>query len=233
MISGEKERTLSVCGEDSVAVEAFEESSVGAEADEPGVGSTVSLIPTEQPAPALSARLESWLASPGGLAVTAEVAVDPAAVDLLAGASVWATFRTPTGGQLLVAALARPSNVHNETLELTGVAMLAREPRRDAIRAGLRREVSLVAGDVEHTATTLDLSSGGCRVQVAEPEAFPVGRAVDVRLELAAQGPMQAAGEIVRSDPLAHEVAVRFVDLPEQDEAMLDALVYGTLSASR
>jgi hypothetical protein len=205
----------------------------GADVDEPQLGSTVSLIPTERPAPALSARLESWLASPGGLAVTAEVVVDPAAVDLFAGASVWATFRTSSGGQLLVAALARPSSVSHESLELTGVAMLAREPRRDSIRAGLRREVSLVADDVEHSATTLDLSSGGCRVQVAEPEAFPVGRNVDVHLDLAEEGPMRAAGEIVRSDPLAHEIAVRFVDLPEQDEAMLDALVYGTLSASR
>src|SRR5215212_10290185 len=52
--------------------------------DDPQPGSRVSLIPTTQPGPALGARLESWFASPGGLAVTAEVRVDPAAVDLLA-----------------------------------------------------------------------------------------------------------------------------------------------------
>src|SRR3954451_22113167 len=65
-----------------------------ADTDDPQPGSRVSLIPTTQPGPALGARLQSWLASPGGLAVTAEVRVDPAAVDLLAAASVWANFRT-------------------------------------------------------------------------------------------------------------------------------------------
>src|SRR4051812_594543 len=82
--------------------------------DEPRPGSPVSLIPTDQPGPALSARLETWLASPGGLAVTAEIGVDPSAVDLLAGVSVWATFRTPAGAQLLLAALARPTTVDEE-----------------------------------------------------------------------------------------------------------------------
>jgi hypothetical protein len=205
----------------------------GSDDDSPQVGSSVSLIPTAQPAPALSARLDSWLASPVGLAVTAEVSVDPSAVDLLAGESVWATFRTPDRGQLLVAALARPTSHHRERLELTGVAMIAREPRRDAIRAGLQREVSLVASGSEHSATTLDLSSGGCRVQVAEPEAFPVGHEVSVRLELVGDRSVSAAGQIVRSDPVAHEVAVRFLDLSENDEAALDALVYGSLSGSR
>lgn len=200
--------------------------------DDPRPGSAVSLIPTEQPAPALAGRLQSWLASPGGLAVSAEVGLDPSAVDLLAGASVYATFRTDDGGQLVVAALARPS-VSDGVLDLTGVAMLARESRREAVRAGLRREVRLLAGDVEHPATTLDLSSGGCRVQVAEPEAFDVGEVVDVQLELAGEGPVTAAGEVVRSDRVAHEVAVRFTDLTESAEAALDALVYSSISAGR
>jgi hypothetical protein len=198
--------------------------------EDPTPGSPVSLIPTEQPAPALAASLESWLASPGGLAISAEVRVDRSAIDLLAGASVWATFRIDNGGQLVVAALARPSSASDDLLDLTGVAMLARESRREAVRAGLRREVRLLAGDVEHPATTLDLSSGGCRVQVAEPGAFGVGEVVDVQLELAGGGPLTASGQVVRSDAVAHEVAVRFVDLSESDEAALDALVYSTIS---
>jgi hypothetical protein len=199
---------------------------------DPRPGSPVSLIPTEQPAPALAGRLESWFASPGGLAISAEVRLDPSAVDLLAGASVYATFRIDDGGQVVVAALARPS-IDDGLLDLTGVAMLARESRREAVRAGLRREVRLLAGDVEHPATTLDLSSGGCRVQVAEPEAFDVGEVIDVQLELAGAGPVTAAGEVVRSDRVAHEVAVRFVDLTESTEAALDALVYSSISAGR
>lgn len=200
---------------------------------DPRPGSTVSLIPTERPGPALPARLESWFASPGGLAISAEVRVDPSAADLLAGSSVYATFRTDDGGQLVVAALARPSMAEESVLDLTGVAMLARESRREAVRAGLRREVRLSAGDVEHSATTLDLSSGGCRVQVAEPEAFDVGEVVDVHLELAGEGPVTATGEVVRSDRVAHEVAVRFVDLTETTGAALDALVYSSISAGR
>jgi hypothetical protein len=202
-------------------------------ADEPQYGSTVSLIPTDRPAPALGGRLEAWLASPGGLAVSAEVRLDPSAVDLLAGVSVWANFRTRANGQVVVAALARPSALREDVLELTGVSMLAHEPRRDAVRAGLRREVRLVARDVEHSATTLDLSSGGCRVQVAEPAAFGVGEIVDVRLDLALEGPVSAAGQVVRSDRIAHEVAVRFIDLSETAEAELDALVYSTISGAR
>ena len=204
-----------------------------AAADEPQPGSPVSLIPTEQPGPALAASLETWLASPGGLAVTAEVRVDPSAIDLLAGASVWATFRTADSAQLVVAALARPSAAETDVLDLTGVAMLARESRREAVRAGLRREVTLLTGTVEHTATTLDLSSGGCRVQVARPEAFGVGEMVDVHLDLSGEAPVTAAGEIVRSDRVAHEVAGRFVDLAETTEAALDALVYSAISVRR
>jgi hypothetical protein len=208
--------------------------SVFSSADEPQPGSAVSLIPTEQPGPALAASLETWLASPGGLAVTAEVRVDPSAVDLLAGSSVWATFRTADAAQLVVAALARPSASESDVLDLTGVAMLARESRREAVRAGLRREVTLLTGDVEHTATTLDLSSGGCRVQVAQPEAFGVGEMVDVHLDLSGEkGPVTATGEVVRSDRVAHEVAVRFVDLTEVTEAALDALVYSAISVRR
>lgn len=197
---------------------------------EPVPGSPVSLIPTERPAPALAATLDAWSASPGGLAVTAEVRMDRAAADLLAGASVWASFRTGDGGQLVLSALARPAAAEPDVLELTGVAMLARESRRVAVRAGLRQQVRLVAGEVEHSATTLDLSSGGCRVQVAEPEAFGVGEVVDVRLELDEEGPLTTAGQVVRSDRVAHEVAVRFLDLTESAEAALDALVYSTIS---
>jgi hypothetical protein len=206
---------------------------LGTDLDDPQPGSRVSLIPTTQLGPALGARLESWFASPGGLAVTAEVRVDPAAVDLLAGASVWANFLTASGAHLVLTALSRPAAGEDDLLELTGVAVLARETRRDAVRAGLRREVRLITGAVEHPATTLDLSSGGCRVQVADPEAFDVGEMVDVQLDLADEGPLAAAGEIVRSDSLAHEVAVRFVDLTESTEAALDALIYSTISKAR
>jgi len=198
----------------------------------PAPGSTVSLLPTQGAVPALSARLETWLASPGGLAVTAEVRLDRSATELLAGASVWATFRTQEGGQLVLSALARPSSGEAELLELTGVAMLAREHRRDAVRAGLRQDVRLVAGEVEHSATTLDLSSGGCRVQVADPSAFGVGEVVDVQLELDGEAPLVTAGQVVRSDQVAHEVAVRFLDLTDDDEAVLDALVYSAIGAN-
>ncbi|MDQ1633081.1 MAG: PilZ domain [Frankiaceae bacterium] len=198
----------------------------------PATGSTVSLLPTQGVAPALSARLESWLASPGGLAVTAEVRLDRSGTELLAGSTVWATFRTGDGGQLVLSALARPSSGEPEVLELTGVAMLAREHRRDAVRAGLRQDVRLVTGEVEHSATTLDLSSGGCRVQVADPSAFEVGGVVDVQLELDGEAPLTAAGQVVRSDQVAHEVAVRFLDLTDDDEAVLDALVYSAIGTS-
>src|ERR1700712_2122521 len=161
----------------------------------PAAGSPVSLLPTQGAAPALAAQLESWLASPGGLAVTAEVRLDRSGTELLAGSTVWATFRTGDGGQLVLSALARPSSGEPELLELTGVAMLAREHRRDAVRAGLRQDVRLVTGQVEHPATTLDLSSGGCRVQVADPSAFGVGEVVDVQLELDGEGPLHTAGE--------------------------------------
>jgi c-di-GMP-binding flagellar brake protein YcgR len=132
----------------------------------------------------------------------------------------------------VLSALARPSSGENDLLELTGVAMLAREHRRDAVRAGLRQDVRLVAGEVEHSATTLDLSSGGCRVQVADPSAFGVGEVVDVQLELDGEAPLTAAGQVVRSDQVAHEVAVRFLDLTDDDEAVLDALVYAAIGSA-
>ena len=163
-----------------------------ADADEPQPGSRVSLIPTTSPVPRSAPGWRAGSLRPAGWPSA------PRSGWTRRRSTCWPVRRSgrtsaPAPAVSSCDGAVAPAAGEDDLLELTGVAMLARETRREAVRAGLRREVRLIAGEVEHPATTLDLSSGGCRVQVAEPEAFDVGEVVDVQLELAGEGPVAAA----------------------------------------
>ncbi len=122
----------------------------GALGDVPLPGSVVGLLPADIPSifETASSRvhavtLKEWHAEPGSLTVVAEVIADARTIARVSGCNVWGSFSTPDDALLVVAALARELPGVDNLLELTGVRMLAYEPRRRSARAGLSRAVRL------------------------------------------------------------------------------------------
>jgi hypothetical protein len=214
-----------------------------AAAEAPLPGSIVGLLPAPLPGhgageteAAHVATLKEWHSEPGGLAVVAEVTADAYTVRTISGHNVWVSFSTPSEALIVVAALGRERFGEPDVLELTGVRMLAYEPRRRSARAGLTRPVRLHSGGVIHEAHTLDLSRGGCRVFTAHPGDpldpgapgnMAEGYALAVEVELDDGLILEADAQVVRAD--GPEIALRFTTLTATDAVEVDAAVFREL----
>lgn len=211
--------------------------------DAPLPGSVVGVMLAQTPGrPATSAgatyaaTLEEWQSEPGGLTVFAEVSADPSTIARVSGKNVWVSFSSPSDALIVVAALARERTMGAGRAELTGVRMLAYEPRRRSLRAGLTRPVRLYTGGHTHEATTLDLSRGGCRVFTTDPGDpldpgapgnLSEGYALSVCVELDDGLVLEADALVVRAD--GPELALRFTGLDATDAAEVDAAVFREL----
>jgi hypothetical protein len=211
--------------------------------DVPTPGSIVGLLPADLPsimgnahAGVHAATLKEWHAEPGGLTVVAEVYADTRTIDRVSGCNVWGSFSTPDDALLVIAALARELPGVPEQLELTGVRMLAYEPRRRSARAGLSREVRLHSGGITHEATTLDLSRGGCRIftrhpgdplNPGAPSNLAAGYRIEIEVELDDGLVVETDALVVRAD--GPELALRFTGLAPTDAAEVDAAVFREL----
>ncbi len=218
----------------------------GAPEDTPAMGSVVGLLATHVPgksratgrtdSPVMTATLEAWHSEPGGMTVMADLQADAETIEAVSGASVWGSFSTPSDALIVVAALARERSGADGHLELTGVRMVAYEPRRRAARAGLARPVRLHSGSGSHEAVTLDLSRGGCRVFTSHPGDpldpgspgnLHAGYALGVELELDDGHVLATDALVVRAD--GPELALRFTGLAASDAAEVDAAVFREL----
>jgi PilZ domain-containing protein len=215
----------------------------GAADDLPLPGSVVGLLPAQLPdagsGSALAGTLVEWQGEPGGLTVQAEVSADRSTVSIVSGQNVWGSFSTAAEALIVVAAIARELPGAHDRLELTGVRMLAYEPRRRSARATLSRPVRLRSGGLTHEATTLDLSRGGCRVftrhpgdprNPGAPGNLSAGYALEVEVELDGGRVLEAEALVVRAD--GPELALRFTGLAATDAAEVDAAVFRELVRS-
>jgi hypothetical protein len=213
--------------------------------DSPVPGSVVGMMLAQSagrpaagsPSAAYAGRLEEWESEPGGLTVIAEVSADPSTIRAVSGQNVWGSFSTPADALIVMAALARERiGGGAERIELTGVRMLAYEPRRRSLRAGLSRPVRLYTGGSTHQATTLDLSRGGCRVftehpgdplDPGSPGNLAEGYALAVSVELDEGLILETDALVVRAD--GPELALQFTGLEATEAAELDAAVFREL----
>jgi hypothetical protein len=211
--------------------------------DAPAPGSVVGLMIAQRAGPPAApgtatraATLQEWQGEPGGLTVIADVTADPATVEAASGRNVWGSFSTPSDALIVVAAIARERPGSTGRLELTGVRMLAYEPRRRSARASLNRPVRLLSGGSAHEATMLDLSRGGCRIFTREPGDprnpgspgnLAEGYALAVQLKLDDGQVLEADALVIRAD--GPEVALRFTGLAASDAAEVDATVFREL----
>lgn len=213
-----------------------------AETDIPLPGSVVGLVPVQRTGQrrsaigAFAATLQHWHSEPASMTVVADVGADAATIELISGHDVWGSFSTPLEALIVVAAIARERDGIPGRLELTGVRMLAYEPRRRNARAGLSRPVRLRSGSQTHEAITLDLSRGGCRVFTSHPGDprdpgapgnLHAGYQLAVEVELDDGLVLAADALVVRAD--GPELALRFTDLAATDAAEVDAAVFREL----
>ena len=126
--------------------------------------------------------------------------------------------------------LRRP--VHPAALRLLLLHALYRGPeKRSSRRVSVGAPVGVRLGWRSHPGMLLELSTGGCRLQV-DQQAAPLAR-VGLRLprELTGKRPLRLRGRVVRTDRLAndaeaiHEIAVVFDVLSEPAYQMVSELV--------
>jgi hypothetical protein len=201
--------------------------------DAPAPGTGVSLLPVDAPGVVFLGELASWYSSPGGLVVTARVAVPPETATVLSGAQVWASAHTERTDTLVVfSAVARGVRPRTGELELTGMTTLAREPRRRAVRAPVHWPATVLIG-AGAPGRTKDLSRGGCRLRlddIAAAAGVTAGDQIEVEVSIGEGETIRIAGRVVRVDLTSGELTVRFTDVPADLAARLDRVVFEELS---
>ena len=173
-------------------------------------------------APSVAGRVLSYETGVAGLAVRLTAQVDPAAAERLDAVRVWVTANTH--GRLI--AFQSVAHRTSETaMDINGITAPVEEHRRAQLRAATRSPARLQVGDADGgeptvlTGHTVDLSRGGCRVQlpdVAVDEALRVGATADVTLDLGTQ-PVTAAGKVLRVDPSTGQAVLTFGTLTTED----------------
>jgi hypothetical protein len=202
--------------------------------DTPALGSGVSLLPVDAPGVVVLGEVTSWSASPAGLVVTAKVSVLPDTAQALSGTKVWASAHTAISDTLVVVtAVARSDRPSTGELELTGLATVAKESRRRAVRAPLQLRGTVVVGESRSTGQTRDLSRTGCRLQFTEAPAVDAGHQVNVEIDISDTERIQVVGRVVRVDSADQELTLRFIDVGSTAAAAIDRIVFEELSDLR
>ncbi len=206
----------------------------------PPVGAVVVLLPVTSGSERTGA-LSSWSSGPAGLVATASIVLAREDVEALAGQRVWASVTSDEGVTVLEGVAA--AEVGGAGVTLTGMLAIADERRRTAPRVQTVRtaRVSLEARELRpvREARTVDLSRTGARLSMPaaslEGAVGGVGGVVLVEIEVVVgqDETITAGAEVLRVDPELGELAVRFVDLAEEDAERLDRAVLTELSAQR
>ena len=200
-----------------------------ADGDVPEPGAPVTLLPTGR-ADLLTGRLVTWSADLDRAQVDAIADVSPHEVHGICGEKVWASVRTAATNSLLAfSAEARAADDPHQ-VRLAG-RLLAREPRREAVRAPAQLHVTLTlprGTAPECAGHTLDVSRVGCRVALDQADQLEAGQRVRAAITL--HGASYAiATRVERVEPPGRVVGLRFLDLPPDAAEALDRLAFESL----
>jgi PilZ domain len=195
-------------------------------------GGEVTLLPVEPESGLLRGVVTHWLTGEAGLVVTIGIRTSREAAAMCAGQRVWLAGREAAGDELVVLEMIarRASEQDDTTLIMTGVLPLARERRRNAVRAATRHPATLTYADgtAAHGIAT-DISHDGCRIDLNQPGLVqPIGAMADVYIELPGGKKFALPAEVIRIDRVTGELGMRF-EPTEIDLAPIDRLVYSTV----
>lgn len=156
--------------------------------------------------------LLSYEAGAAGLAVQLTAEVSARAAGQLDGERTWITANID--GRL-VAFQAVTRRADATSIDASGITMPREEHRRRHLRAADRLPVRVETLDAEAggttvSAETIDVSRGGCRLEMPPGSALPVGAPTQVTLGLP-DGEVTAVGAVLRAS--ADEAVVRFTGI--------------------
>jgi PilZ domain len=196
------------------------------------LGSAVTLLPVEVDSGVLAGEVTHWLGGSAGVIATIGVRTTADVAAVCAGQRLWLSGHAALTGELIVLeVIAREASKRVDTvLTLTEVLPLARERRRDSVRAATRHPVRLTFDDgTTAHGVAADLSRSGCLIALNEADLLrPVGTAARLDIELADNESFSLAGAIVRVESGTGEVALHFQPT-EIDLAPVDRVVYATV----
>ncbi|NHC45010.1 PilZ domain-containing protein [Motilibacter aurantiacus] len=198
------------------------------DADVPEPGAPMTLLPTGR-ADLLTGRVVAWTPELDTVGVEAVADLSPHPVESVCGEKVWASVRTAgTNSLLALSAEARPSG-HPHHVRLAG-RVLAREPRRDAVRAPAQLHVTLSGRGSfpECAGHTLDVSRSGCRVVLDLTDQLRAGQSVSAAITVHG-AEFTISSRVERVEPSGRVVALRFLDLPIELADVLDRLAFESL----
>lgn len=173
-------------------------------------------------APSAAGHVLSYEAGLAGLAVQLTAKVTPSAAERLDAEQVWVTAHTE--GRL-IAFQTVAHRISDTVLEANGITVPVEEHRRAHLRAATRIPAQLElppadGGELTFLAGhTVDLSRGGCRVQLSTgtvTEALRVDATGDVTLDMGTQ-PVLVAGQVLRVDQADDQVVLGFRNLAAED----------------
>jgi hypothetical protein len=196
------------------------------------IGSGVTLLPVELESGLLAGEVTHWLGGAAGVVATIGVRTTADVAAVCAGQRLWLSGHAALTGELIVLeVIAREASRHvDTTLTMTGVLPLARERRRDAVRASTRHPVRLTFNDGSTAhGIAVDLSRSGCLIALNEADLLrPVGTTARLEIELPDNESFSFVGAIVRIAGSSGEVAVHFQPM-NIDLAAVDRVVYATV----
>jgi hypothetical protein len=196
------------------------------------IGSAVTLLPVELESGLLAGEVTHWLGGAAGVVATIGVRTTADVAAVCAGQRVWLSGHAGLTGELIVLeVIAREASRHvDTTLTMTGVLPLARERRRDAVRAVTRHPVRLTFNDgTSARGIAADLSRSGCLIALNEIDLLrPIGTAARLEIELPDNESFSFEGAIVRVVGSTGEVAVHFQP-SDIDLSPVDRVVYATV----
>jgi PilZ domain len=189
----------------------------------PAAGTPVSLLSHNDGRP-FAATVQTWMNSDSALVVIARVAAETDAVRELADQRVWMTVPENQRGFTVFSGLAQPADA--TSLDITGVALLVHEPRRDAARALTTAQVSISAQDRSpRQLRGVDLARGGVRVALTSLTELLLGDQVTLDVHLEDGMSVPATGQVIRVDEQVREAVVRFDELPTDLGTHIDRYV--------
>jgi hypothetical protein len=175
--------------------------------------------PVAEGAPSVVGAVRSCDVGLAGLAVHLTADVPPSIAEELHGQRVWVSAHT---GERLIAFQGTATATAEGVVDVSGVSAPIQEHRRTLVRAATRLSAHL---DVESgpavDGSTVDLSRGGCRVQLRPGELPDVGSRVHVTIDLSGR-PAEMDSEVLRVDAGAGQAVLRFTSLDAEDAARIE-----------
>ncbi|MFP5346413.1 MAG: PilZ domain-containing protein [Actinomycetes bacterium] len=201
--------------------------------DAPGLAADhLVLTPMRAELPAGHGTVTAFESGAQGLALWLSAEVGRDAAERMHGERTW--VKANVGGRLLTfAAVARHTS--DGELEVNGISSPIVEFRRHHIRAATQVHVNVQVptgdgvGRAGLEGYTVDLSSGGCRLELEPETAGDIpseGVSADVTLDLP-DDEVRATAQVRRVEREAGQVAVQFTELSPDDQARIDRHVLG------